>query len=156
MMTVHFCSNAQLHNRVLGLTVGSSSKQDVKSRFFNEGEFTDDDDILIFHPQKQIYFGSYYWDEIYFAFFKNTLLTISLQINNDASRYYDLLSGALSKYHHYRKEGGTNQTNYVIYEDGKTKIMCYILTRDYRQYLRLSYTDLRLFNQKENYGMDDL
>lgn len=142
-----------IHNKVLGLTVGASTKRDVKSRFYYEGNFTEDDDILVFTPRHQVYFAGYYWDEIYFAFFNNTLLTISLQKNEKVNQNFESLSLDLSKYNIYYKEKGNN---YIIYEDGKTKIMCYLLNRNYRYYLRLAYTDLRLLNQKENNGIDDL
>ena len=63
--------SAQIQNKLLGFTLGTSTKYEIRNKYKNERSFSEEDSFIMV---RDIRFASQHWDYVAFYFFENKLI----------------------------------------------------------------------------------
>ncbi len=142
MMAVCLTGYSQLNNKIWGLTLGSSTRQQAKNVLQAKGypfdEFDEGATLGVF-LDGGISFGGVTWDFVFLQFYNNTLYSIGFNKEDDGDYWFDVLKEKLDrKYDYYRN---TEEIDKVSYRDDDTWIICFY---NEENLLRLIYSDTLL------------
>ena len=168
MLVTALTINAQINTHIWGLTIGKSTKQQVKNVLLQKGyryeKVNNKTNVQAYciSPKDGIYFGGSNWEYVFFNFYKNILYCIGFQnekYNSAVDIYstFDLLKNRLNqKYSSYI----TNSDYYEIdYNDGETWIWLSIYDDDSsydNKFISLEYTNYKIFKIIYNEENDEL
>lgn len=154
MIITALAINAQINTRILGVTLGQSTKQQVRSAMKQKGyrciEFADGG--LGIQPRNGLYFGGQLWEVVFFWFYNNKLSTIGFEFKGyNSDEYFELLKEKL--YNKYSKYYTQEMEETIFFEDNKSRI---ILDVEDGYILRLDYSNKRLSALKEQSQENEL
>ena len=153
--------SAQIQNKILGFTLGTTSKTTVLNQYktkitkadYNAGET---------YRIQDVSFAGQIWDLAYFVFVNNKLCTVSFQSTDDniPTSILDLswenLKKSLNKKYSQFYLSNRSTSEIKEYSDGTTYLT---LSYEYFMYcmvLNISYTNEYLLHQKVKAAEDDL
>ena len=156
---------AQINTNIWGLTVGKSTKQQVKNVLRNKGYSVEVlyDGTIAIAPKSGVYFGGQLWERTYFAFYKNTLSQVAFQTDNESSFnnvysvFYVLSNKLKEKYGRYYKF--SEEDKYFYFDDGNNTVSISIYNSDVSSsiiYVSLSYYNNILDSKRTQSETDEL
>lgn len=138
--------SAQIQNKILGFTLGTSTKNEVRDKYKNEIIFAEEgDDIYVGNLE----FAGQTWDITNFRFYDNKLLYVLFSIS-EPSTPSDIITSAFESYKvklwdkysdYYIKDCSTS--DFIMYTDNKT-----YLALTFSDGLSLIYSDCALSEQQ--------
>lgn len=158
------CS-AQINRNFFGLTLGQSTKQQVRSLFEKKGwklEIGENGDYEVNFDRK-IQFGGESWDYICFSFASGKLYSIFLYADEfsdkrSAMQAYSRLKAKLDQKYStlqtksYEKDGYT----FSHYWDANTNVSLTEAPTSYGHTVSILYYDIPLSDQKDNKALEEL
>lgn len=156
-------AQAQITNKILGLTLGVSSKALVK-QIISDYKLTakvQGSDVIGCTAPNTFEFGGFNWTSIVFTFYKGKLCAVTfLNDKSPASgEAFDSLKITLyDKYSNYltRNDSYSNGNKWIEYDDGKTTLSLSYDFRNYRHNVGLLYCDRALFDMKTESDKSEL
>ena len=164
LITSTFCS-AQINRVFWGVTLGQSTKQQVKNVLVRKGYTvkTEPDGSLCVNVNNAS-FGGAYWTYVSFSFVDDKLYQVWFQNNEKQSpvsidNTYDLLKSSLDKkYGSYiirvQPTEGTEKVN--NYADTNTLVSLMLRSYHHIRYISLSYEDLNSYDIRKKKEIDEL
>lgn len=156
---------AQINKTIWGVTLGKSTKQQVKTMLVNKGYTVRvEPDGSLYVDVNNISFGGAYWTYIAFSFVDGKLYQVWFQNNEKQSpvkieeAFKKTKNFLNEKYIHYSVEARPSDTIEEVsdFADGKTYVSLMINRYHYQRYISLSYADLQLDNLKNKRSTDEL
>ena len=152
LLATVFSVNAQITTDIWGLTVGHSTKQDVRKVFKKNNYYYIENkefNAFLLVSESGFRFGSIYWQQAIFGFYNDILMSVNFVLKprslNSSENDYSYLKEKLDK--KYKSYCIFEDDRTTTYEDGKTRI--YIGIRD-DDVVQLGYENIRLANFQEN------
>ncbi len=155
---------AQISRTFWGLTLGTSTKQQVKNVLVQKGYkiTTEPDGSYSVNPDN-VSFGGGYWTYVSFGFVNGKLSTVWFQNNERQcplalNDLYDKLKNSLDKkYSNYYYDLPLDNTSQnAVYDDGRTSILLGVRNYNYMRYISISYEDNSLSKKKIQNAEDEL
>jgi|GEM_PF-3446422 hypothetical protein len=149
--------SAQIQNKLLGFTLGTSTKYEIRNKYKNERSFSEEDSFIMV---RDIRFASQHWDYVAFYFFENKLMYVSFS-NIDPytpmrlmeSTWDNLKERLWDKYSDYYVK---TTPEMIQYSDGVTNLALSLSDATGSMILMLLYSDVALKNQELQAGDDEL
>ena len=159
-LVVAVAANAQIQRTFFGLTLGQSTKQQVRTTLAKKGykcHTMQGDDALFIQPSS-LQFGGLSWDMALFRFYKGKLLSVSFSIADNfsgiASETYKVLKAKIDqKYSDFYFSKNEIATYYL---DEKTVIILQNLYLNFKLNVTISYSDKDLQDQLLKASDDEL
>lgn len=156
--------SAQITRNVWGLELGKSTRQQVINVLKQKGYTPDTNNPSnsVTIKADNFKFGGGYWTYASFEFHGGKLYEIWFQNNQfenpvNNQDMFDLLKERLdSKYGQFRHSGLNTDESNLCYYDGKTYMWLNIRYFEGVQYISITYTDEKLWEQKMNDDEDEL
>lgn len=140
---------AQIQNKPLGLTLGSTTKNQVINHCQNNNQkiVGNYDDRIIATSAK---FAGYDWTCFTFYFHNNKLCSVDMCIVSPHNAMWNNLKESLNKKYRSYYISKISNANRIVYSDGNTAIFLEYSPRDGQvsPSINLRYTDEYLLNQK--------
>lgn len=150
--------SAQIQNKLLGFTLGTTTKPEVRNKYKYDKGFNEDSSGDIF--VKNIRFASNDWDYVHFHFYNNKLSSVDFSnvepftsIPIMESRWYNLKDRIYNKYGDYYLR---TQSSMIMYSDGVTSIALNLSDDTGGMILMLYYSNDALIRQELQAGDDEL
>ena len=157
---------SQINRTIWGVTLGKSTKQQVRTVLIEKGYNVDiDPDGSLAVRVYNVVFGGAHWTYISFSFVNGYLSNITFQNNEQQSpvrieNTYEKLKESLNKkYSFYRLSlPGADDDGHVLtcYSDGKTSLVLDLSYFRSRRYISLFYEDEELQLKKRQNAEDEL
>lgn len=151
------CADAQINRNIMGVTIGKSTRQQVKT-IITKKKYTiveNYDDIIIVKSYSGILFGGAKWGIIRFEFYKGKLYNLSFINKKDELCLSCLITKLDKKYSQFKTtkdvEGYWGDVCY--YKDSRTMIS---IGTTYKGVSMLRYTDRFLLKLKNQAETDEL
>lgn len=151
--------SAQIQNKILGFTLGETTKSEVYNKYKNEPLFVEDESGILGIGGLQ--FAGQVWDIVSFEFENNRLFAIQFFLSEPetSTQLMDILWAnfqlkLFEKYGDYYFD--YSQSDFKFYSDGKTDLsLSYQYISGYKE-LSLRYGDRTIAEQRLKAGFDDL
>lgn len=164
ILLVSLSCSAQINRTFLGVTLGVSTKQQVKTIMTQKGyTVTTDPDGSYSIIADNISFGGGMWTYVSFKFVNGYLSEIWFQNNERQSAvnlkvFFDKLKMSLDKKYaaYYFDLPMDNVSKCAHYDDGKTAILLAVRNYHYLEYISIGYEDNALSKKKLQKEEDEL
>ncbi len=151
--------SAQIQNKILGFTLGSTTKSEVYNKYKNQELFSADDDGTI--SVGNIVFAGQKWDLTLFCFHNNKLLYVQFSLAEQMtslsimdSVWESFQNKLWNKYSNYAVD--SQRSDMIFYTDGITRLSLAYMYISNGKLLALQYADINLSEQKSQAEIDEL
>ncbi|MBR5725247.1 MAG: hypothetical protein IKX56_00770 [Muribaculaceae bacterium] len=151
--------SAQIQNKILGFTLGTTTKSEVYNKYKNQEYFSADDDGTI--SVGDIVFAGQKWDLTLFSFYNNILLSVQFNLGEQMtslnimdSAWESFQNKLWDKYSDYAVD--SQRSDMIFYTDGITRLSLAYLYISSNKILTLQYADTDLSEQKSQAEIDEL
>ncbi len=162
MLVICIASSAQITNKILGLTLGVSTRTQVLQAISdNKLHIRERGTDIIACTSNSFEFGGYSWSFITFNFYKGKLYAIAFLTDRYPTcreNFSGLTIALKEKYEKYltRNDSYGNGDRWVEYDDGKTTVSLSFDFRNNRYNGGLLYCDKRLMDMKSQKDKSEL
>ena len=144
-------SEAQITNKIMGLTLGATTEFQVKTFLKNKHyKITEQHDDCFFCNGLDFKFGGYQWTGLSFFFFEKKLMSIgisSYEFYYPKETFDNLVASLKDKYSPFfiNEELSDPNNKWSLFSDGKTSLRVYYVKGKYNAtHIGISYTNVSL------------